>query len=136
MGLTIGQLSKATGVKPVTIRFYEKNGLMGSPSRTGGNYRSYGSAELARLSFICRARKLGFNLDQVRQLLELADARGPDCSSVDGIAARHLEEVDRKLADLTALRRELAAVISSCSGGSVTDCRIIEALAPASQSPL
>jgi Cu(I)-responsive transcriptional regulator len=123
-------MSKATGVKPVTIRFYEKSGVLGKPDRTGSNYRAYGEADLARLSFICRARGLGFSLEQIRALLALSDDRGRDCASVDEIARAHLEEVDRKLADLTALRRELKAVISSCSGGTVGDCRIIEALAP------
>lgn len=131
MGLTIGKLSKATGVKPVTIRFYEKSGLLGKPDRTGGNYRAYGEADLARLSFIYRARNLGFSLEQIRALLTLSDDKGQDCSRVDDIAREHLIEVERKLADLTALRRELKAVISSCSGGSVGECRIIEALAPA-----
>lgn len=130
MGLTIGQMSKATGVKPVTIRFYEKSGLLGKPERTGANYRAYGEADMARLSFVCRARNLGFSLYQIRALLTLSDDKSQDCASVDDMARAHLNEVDRKLADLTALRRELKAVISSCSGGSVGDCRIIEALAP------
>lgn len=130
MGLTIGQMSKATGVKPVTIRFYEKSGLLQKPERTGGNYRAYEDVDLARLSFICRARSLGFSLDQIRTLLTLSDDRERDCASVDDIARAHLAEVERKLADLTALKRELRTVISSCSGGTVGDCRIIEALAP------
>lgn len=136
MGLTIGQMSKATGVKPVTIRFYEKSGLLGKPDRSGANYRAYGEADLARLSFICRSRNLGFSLAQIRALLALSDDKSKECSSVDNLARAHLDEVERKLADLTALRRELRAVISSCSGGNVADCRIIEALAPlGSQRP-
>lgn len=131
MGLKIGELSKATGVKPVTIRFYEKSGLMGRPSRTGSNYRAYGDPDVARLSFICRARNLGFTLDQVRQLLALSDDRTQDCAAVDRLASEHLGEVERKLADLNALRRELRAVISACSGGTIGDCKIIDALAPA-----
>src|SRR3546814_6705287 len=66
---------------------------------------------LGRLSFIRRARDLGFSLDQVRALLKLSDDRSQDCASVDRIAGAHLLEIDRKLADLTALRRELKAVI-------------------------
>ena len=130
MGLTIGQMSKATGVKPVTIRFYEKNGLLKTPSRWDNNYRAYGQDDLDRLSFIRRARKLGFSLEQIAALLTLSDSKGQDCSSVDRIAREHLSEVERQLADLNALRRELQSVVSSCAGGSVGDCRIIEALAP------
>jgi len=76
------------------------------------------------------ARALGFSLDQVRALLGLADDRRNDCAGIDRIADEHLREVERKIADLIALRRELKAVIESCGGGTVADCRIIEALAP------
>lgn len=128
--LTIGKLAEATGTKVETIRWYEKVGLIAPPARTGGNYRAYSPDDLARLSFIRRARALGFSLDQVRALLDLAGQRERDCGTVDVIASEHLAEVDRKLADLTALRRELARVISACEGGTVADCRILEALAP------
>lgn len=130
MALTIGELGKATDTKVETIRYYERIGLLPKPPRTGGNYRAYGAAELGRLSFIRRARDLGFPLDQVRALLSLSDDRGRDCATVDALARDHLTEVERKIADLTALRRELAALITSCGGGTVADCRIIEALAP------
>jgi Cu(I)-responsive transcriptional regulator len=130
MALTIGDLGKATRTKVETIRYYERIGLLPKPPRTSGNYRDYGQPELGRLSFIRRARDLGFSIDQVRALLGLSDDRTRDCSEIDQIAEAHLLEVDRKLADLTALRRELKAVIDSCDGGSVADCRIIEALAP------
>ena len=130
MAFTIGDLSKATNTKVETIRYYERIGLMPKPSRTAGNYRNYGEAELGRLSFVRRARDLGFSLDQVRALLGLSDDRSCDCAGIDRIANEHLREVDRKITDLTALRRELKAVINSCDGGTVAECRIIEALAP------
>jgi DNA-binding transcriptional MerR regulator len=86
---------------------------------------------LARLSFIRRARDLGFPIEQVRALLDLADQRDRPCEAVDVIAREHLAEVDRKLADLAALRRELDSMIGQCRQGTVAECRIIEALAPA-----
>lgn len=131
MALTIGELGKATGTKVETIRYYERIGLLPNPPRTGGNYRAYGEPELGRLSFIRRARDLGFPLDQVRALLSLSDDRGRDCATVDALARDHLTEVERKITDLTALRQELSALITSCKGGTVADCRIIETLAPA-----
>ena len=70
---TIGQLGKATDTKVETVRYYERIGLLVPPGRTQGNYRVYGSDALSRLSFIRRARDLGFSLDQVRELLDLAD---------------------------------------------------------------
>lgn len=129
--LTIGRLAKATGTKVETVRWYEKVGLIDPPNRTDANYRVYSDRDLARLSFIRRARNLGFSLDQVRALIEISDQRDRDCGTVDALASGHLEEIDRKIADLTALRRELAEVVDSCRGGSIAECRILEALAPA-----
>lgn len=128
--MKIGELAKATGTKVETVRFYEKAGLLSSPDRTAANYRSYDAAHLQRLSFIRRARNLGFSLDAVRELLTLADDANQPCEAVDGVARVHLAEIDRKIADLSALRSELARVIGSCSHGTVADCKIIETLAP------
>jgi Cu(I)-responsive transcriptional regulator len=124
-----------TATKVETIRYYEQTGLLPPPARTSSNYRSYGDGHLARLSFIRRARDLGFPIEQVRALLDLSDDHARDCATVDRIATEHLREVDRKIADLTALRRELNALIASCDGGTVAECRILEALAPATGTP-
>ena len=128
--LTIGILAKRGGVNVETIRYYERVGLLPAPARTSGNYRSYSSEQLDRLSFIRRARGLGFSLSQVRGLLRLSDQRRRSCEAVDAIAREHLAEVDRKIADLAALRRELDSIISQCGHGTVAECRIIEALSP------
>lgn len=128
--LTIGKMAQATGTKVETIRWYEKAGLIAPAVRTRGNYRTYSPDDLARLSFIRRSRELGFSLDQVRALLDLTVRRERDCGTVGGIAAAYLAEVDRKLAGLTALRRELARLIATGEDGTIADCRIIESLAP------
>lgn len=128
---SIGALSRATQTKIETIRYYERIALLPSPDRTAANYRRYTPAHLARLSFIRRARALGFSLDQVRQLLALSDDSQRPCHEVDRIAQQHRDEVDAKLADLTALRRELDGLIYQCRGGTIRECRIIEALSPA-----
>jgi Cu(I)-responsive transcriptional regulator len=128
--LAIGDLAKTTGTKVETIRYYERIGLLPAPARTSGNYRAYGGEHLARLSFIRRSRDLGFPLEQVRALLGLADDRKQDCAAVDVIARQHLAEVERKIADLSALRRELRDLIGQCGHGTIADCRIIEALSP------
>lgn len=134
--LSIGDLARTTGTKVETIRYYERTGLLPPPPRTGGNYRAYGAAHLARLSFVRRARDLGFSLDQIRALLDLADKRERSCEAVDSIARAHLSEVERKLADLTALRHELTALLGQCRHRTVAECRIIEALAPTSLAAL
>ena len=130
MGYSIGEVAKATGTAVETVRYYERIGLLPKPARTAGNYRSYGDPEVARLSFIRRARNIGFSLDQVRTLLSLADDRDRPCGEVDALARQHLNVVDRKIADLTALRSELASLIAQCGRGTIADCRILEALGP------
>ena len=82
------------------------------------------------MSFIRRARDLGFTLEAVRELLTLSDDRAQPCNAIDAIARVHLAETDRKIRDLKALRVELARVLASCGRGSVGDCKIIETLAP------
>jgi Cu(I)-responsive transcriptional regulator len=127
---SIGELARATGTKVETIRYYERIGLLPPPARTSGNYRAYAERHLARLSFIRRGRDLGFSLDDIRELLRLSDDRGQPCAEVDRIARAHLTEVERKLADLTALGAELRQLIDQCQHGTIAECRIIEALAP------
>lgn len=128
--LSIGKLAKATGTKVETIRYYESVGLLAPPARTKGNYRAYSPQHLTRLSFIRRARALGFSIDQVQELLKLADQKDISCKAVDTIAREHLAEIDRKLRDLNTLRSELSSVIVQCGHGTISECRIIETLAP------
>jgi Cu(I)-responsive transcriptional regulator len=129
--LTIGQLAKATDTKVVTIRYYEKIGLLAPPRRTAGNYRAYEPEHLQRLRFIRRCRDLGFTLDQIRDLLRLSSDEDQECAEVDRIAAEHLFAVEQKIADLARLADELRRIGSLCQGGGrIADCRIVEALSP------
>jgi DNA-binding transcriptional MerR regulator len=123
-----GDLARRAGVKVETVLFYEKAGLLPQPSRTRSNYRDYGPSHVARLSFVRRARALGFDLQAVRKLLALADDPGQPCAAIDGIAREQLHEVKRKIADLRALQAELKSIVGQCKSGTVSDCRIIEAL--------
>lgn len=129
--LTIGTLAKETAMKVVTIRYYETIGLLPPPGRTAGNYRAYETGHLDRLRFIRRCRDLGFTLDQVRDLLRLSSDEDRDCAEVDRIAAAHLAETERKIADLRRLADELRRISGLCQGGGrIGDCRITEALSP------
>ena len=130
--LSIGDLARAAGTKAETVRYYERIGLLPAPARTSGNYRAYARPHLERLSFIRRARDLGFSLDQVRALLRLADDRSQSCAEVDRIAKLHLTEVERKIADLASLGEELRQLIEKCRHGTIAECRILDALGPAS----
>jgi DNA-binding transcriptional MerR regulator len=127
---SIGELAEATDTKVETVRYYERIGILPAPKRTSGNYRAYSADHLARLSFIRRARDLGFTLDQVRALLALADQKKQDCGTVDALAREHLADIDRKISDLKALRRELSGLIGQCKQGTIADCRILSALSP------
>jgi Cu(I)-responsive transcriptional regulator len=129
--MNIGELARTTDTKAETIRYYESIGLMPSPPRTAGNYRDYSPAHASRLAFMRRARDLGFPIDQIRTLLDLADQKEQPCEAVCAIARAHVDEVKRKMADLAALRRELEALLGQCHHGTISECRVIEALAPA-----
>jgi Cu(I)-responsive transcriptional regulator len=129
--LSIGNLAKATGTKVVTIRYYEKVGLLPKPARTEGNYRAYCDGHTVRLRFIRRCRDLGFTLDQIRDLLRFSSQEDQACSEVDRITAQHLTEIEQKVSDLTRLADELRRLSACCHGnGIIAHCRIIEALSP------
>lgn len=130
MALKIGELARAAGAKPETVRYYEAIGLIEGAERSEANYRLYGQRHLDRLSFIRSARGLGFSIEEVKQLLALTEDRTLSCEAVDDLARAQRDEIDRKISDLKALRRELDALIRSCPSGSVGDCRILEALGP------
>lgn len=127
MNIPIGRLAAATGVNIETIRYYERAGLIPAPARTEGNYRSYRAEDVTRLTFIKRTRSLGFSVEQVRTLLSISGEEASDCGTVETIASEHLAEVERKIADLTALKDELTAAVAACGGGTVAECRILEA---------
>jgi DNA-binding transcriptional MerR regulator len=129
--LSIGDLARATATKVETIGYYERIGLLPTPARTAGGQRAYTADHLRRLAFVRRARHLGFTLDQVRALMDLADHPDRGCAAVDEVARTHLAEVDSKLADLAGLRHARADLIDRCGHGRVAECQIIEALSPA-----
>lgn len=129
MNLPIGELSRRTGVKVPTIRFYEQIGLLPSPPRTEGNQRRYGKPEVERLNFIRHSRELGFEVEDIRELLEMTASPQASCHQADSIARNHLTEIDRRIASLTALRGELTRMVEECGHGRICDCRIIEVLA-------
>jgi MerR family mercuric resistance operon transcriptional regulator len=131
--LTIGGLSRATGVNIETIRYYERIKLLHAPPRTHGGHRSYAEAHIRRLRFVRRARELGFGIDAIRTLLALADGSGTSpCSAVRDIAAAHLADVRAKLADLSKLEGTLAETVSQCDAECCVTpapvCPILEVL--------
>ncbi|MET3598581.1 MerR family transcriptional regulator [Martelella mangrovi] len=126
---SIGELSRRTGVKVPTIRYYEQNGLIAPAERSEGNQRRYGSDDESRLTFIRHARDLGIRVDAIRELLELSSHPEKPCDRADAIARDHLAQVCGKIAQLKRLEAELARITSHCEGHAVGECYVIRSLA-------
>ncbi len=128
--LTIGQLSRRTGVKIPTIRYYENIGLLPEPERSAGNQRIYGEGAVKRLSFIAHAREIGFSLEQVGELLNLADDPQKPCEQANEIARQHLRDIESRMKRLASLKKELLNMVRVCdANGTIAECRVIETLA-------
>ncbi len=127
--IAIGALATAAGVKVPTIRYYESVGLLPETARSASNRRVYGNDAVRRLRFIRHARELGFDVDDIRQLLALADQPHRTCADVDAIAQRHLSDIESRIRRLRKMKAEMSRMITACAKGSVAECRIIDALA-------
>ncbi|WP_133365524.1 MerR family transcriptional regulator [Qipengyuania sediminis] len=127
--MKIGELARATGTKAETIRYYEREGILPAADRTDSNYRDYSPGHLATLTFVRRARELGFGMAQVRRLLALSDSADKPCEDVDLLVEEQIAEVDRKIADLSALRFELWQMLEACKGSRIAECHVVESLA-------
>jgi DNA-binding transcriptional MerR regulator len=114
--LSIGEMSRRTGVKVATIRFYEAKGLLPEPSRTSGNQRRYDRAALDRLGFIRHARDLGLPLDDVAALISLEGATGPALDRAHDIARLQRHRLRDRITRLQRLETELARIDTACDG--------------------
>lgn len=126
---SIGDLSRRTGVKIPTIRYYEQMGLISAADRTEGNQRRYGADGLERLSFIRHSRDLGLSISAIRDMIRLSQHPDRPCDDADRIVGEHLAAVRAKIARLRRLEKELAHIASACDGGEIGDCDVIRALA-------
>jgi len=127
--LNIGDAAKASGVSSKMIRHYEAIGLIGAARRTEAGYRLYGRREVQVLQFIHRARTLGFSLEQIRQLLALWQDQSRASADVRALARSHIGELERKIAEMEAMKRTLAKLAASCHGDARADCPILDDLA-------
>ena len=125
---TIGEVGARVGLKIPTVRYYESIGLLPPPPRTQGHRRTYNATAIGRLGFIKQARDLGFSIATIRSLLLLAAQPEQPCDDANTIVAKHLAEVDRKIARLISLRNELASIGKACAGGQVAQCGVIRSL--------
>ncbi len=126
--MTIGRLSSASDVSIDTIRYYERENLLPAPARTASGYRVYDQDSLRRLRFIRRAKQLGFNLEDIRNLLALTDVDGPS-AEVKQLTELKLRLVEDRIKDLRRMQKALQALSDSCDGSGPThQCPIIDAL--------
>jgi Cu(I)-responsive transcriptional regulator len=125
----IGEAARASGVTAKMVRHYESIGLLPPARRTEAGYRLYGTDDVRMLQFIHRGRALGFSLDQIGGLLALWRDKHRASADVRRLALAHIDELDRKIAELEAMKRTLAALASSCHGDARSDCPILDDLA-------
>jgi len=126
--VTIREAALASGVSAKMIRHYESIGLINQPLRTDNRYRHYTPRDLHELSFIRRARDLGFSVDDIRHLLALWRDGGRPSAEVKAIALRHIAALDEKAAALAAMSRTLKHLAAHCHGDNRPDCPILDAL--------
>ncbi|SHF37660.1 MerR family transcriptional regulator, mercuric resistance operon regulatory protein [Modicisalibacter ilicicola DSM 19980] len=132
MSLRRGELAKRTGCNIETIRYYERIGLLPDPPRSENGFRSYEERHLTRLTFIRRARELGFTLEEVQDLLRLVDGGNYTCAQVQELALRHADEIQRKIDDLHRMQHALKEMSAQCRGEEVPKCPIVEILSETS----
>jgi len=126
--MSIGVLSRLTGVNIETIRYYERIKMLPAAPRTASGRRIYGSHEARILAFVRRSRGLGFSLDQIRTLLRLGGPEKASCREVREIAAHHLEDIRTNLGDLRKLERLLTRTVARCTGKMAPDCPVLDIL--------
>jgi Cu(I)-responsive transcriptional regulator len=127
--VNIGEAAARSGVPPKTIRYYEDIGLVGPAPRTGNGYRAYAANDVHVLRFVQRARSLGFSVNECRQLLDLYRNPHRASAQVKALTMRRIAELDRKMAELAAMRATLVRLAENCHGDDRPECPIIENLA-------
>lgn len=127
--MNIGEAAAASGVSAKMIRYYESIGLIPAPRRMENGYRRYSESEVHTLGFIRAARKLGFSVAQIAQLVRLWQDKGRASAEVKAIAETHILELNTRIAELRAMSETLARLARSCHGNDRPDCPILEGLA-------
>ena len=125
--MTIKDVAHRTGLPPKTIRYYEDIGLI-HPTRAANGYRSFSEEDVHKLTFVGRARALGFSIAECRDLLDLYDDKSRASADVRAIAARHLADIQQKIDALAQMRDTLAHLVDACAGDDRPDCPILRDL--------
>ncbi len=133
--MNIGQAAARSRVSAKMVRHYEALGLLPPVARTGAGYRRYGEREVHTLRFIRAARDLGFSIAEITELLALWQKRDRASADVKRIAQAHIADLDRRLAELAAMKQSLADLVRCCHGDARPDCPILAGLAGESGAP-
>jgi len=126
--MNIGQAATRSGLSAKMIRYYESIGLLSPAHRTDSGYRIYQAPDLHTLTFIKRSRDLGFSLEEVARLLTLWQDRNRASADVKQLARDHVTDLNRRIAELSALRDTLQDLVSHCNGNDRPDCPILKDL--------
>lgn len=133
--MQIGELARAAGCDPQTVRFYERERLLDEPHRAASGYRRYTPEDLQRLQFIRHCRSLDIPLPDIRDLLALAAAPERSCRQVDALLDTHIAAVQQRLRSLTALEAQLVGLRGQCDGSRPQACAILQTFLAAAQPP-
>ena len=129
--MNIGKAALKAGLSAKAIRYYEQVGLMPQPARAENGYRHYTEEAVETLRFIHRARRLGFSVNECRGLVALYKDKGRASSDVKTMTLAHIEDIDRRIAELKRIRATLAELAARCQGDERSDCPIVNDLAQA-----
>jgi len=127
--LNIGEAARASGVSAKMIRHYEAIGLISAPKRTYSGYRTYSEQDVHALRFVHQARRLGFSIKQIGELLGLWQNQQRPSSKVKSLALEHIAELDQKISEMVAMKATLAHLADHCNGDDRPECPILEGLA-------
>ena len=127
--LTIGEAAAASGVSAKMIRYYESIGLIRPATRTASNYRTYDTRSVETLRFVASARHLGFSMEEIGRLLALWQDRARASADVKALAVKHIDELEARIAQMTAMKATLEHLAARCHGDDRPDCPIIDGIA-------
>ena len=125
--MNIGEIATRSGLPAKTIRYYEEIGLI-RPLRDTNGYRAFRQQDLHKLTFLGRARALGFSIEDCRNLLALYEDQNRSSADVKSIARDHLTKIEQKIADLVDMQSTLTHLIGACAGDNRPDCPILNSL--------
>jgi MerR family copper efflux transcriptional regulator len=136
MTMNIGAAAAASGISRKMIRYYEETGLLAPAPRTNAGYRIYTDSSVQQLSFIKRARDLGFSLERIKTLLDLWQNTDRHSADVKALAQQYMAELDQDIMHLQSMRQQLAELVNQCQGDGQPACSILDGLAQADPTVL